>query len=731
MASILDLVNQLIGGILAGNAGVGTPALQRPPFTPSGIGTPPLQSLPINTSGIGTPNLQRPPISNQGIGTPSLSRPPLNTSVMGTPTLQTPDSAPGNKYGPGNPYAPQNSNDLVGNTGDMPLPDYKPGNTFSDKVPFSPNSPSAIVDNNDFANNNSTYNAQTIFPLGQLDPRVNPILNTREMFSPRDPPSLLSNPPDTSKIANNLYDNNFPNLLTQGGQSTLGAGTSLSNFDPFAISHWARNVAGQVYFAPSFQSDPISKQGFFKVTDETLKKSAAWVASNFLLASLNIGDPQAYGVGNLVWNPLSFPSALLPARGISPTEHPTIGTMISDYKTNLNNTVFAPGERLLLMRQGLYSQVAPVKRLQQLQSPIMAPGFIGDTTSVGNNGGHTLENGPNFPPLSIDAATGGDAEFVAQLAGMHTNLYTPNRPYSQQNAAFPLDKLQTSFQAFNVVGTTAVLTPGELKNDNLFINRPFPGGAPGQGSDMTYVSAPVASQTRGTSTPIIDNGDAYFDPLDEQNGFLQTPIADSQNYMPFSFFDLREPGAGKFLYFRAYLKAGFNETFTPEWNEERFFGRVDQIPTYVGTTRTINLAFDMVVWGPRDLPVIYNKLQRLQSMVYPMYDSSGFFLAGPIIRVRVGDLIAGANGVGLPGYITSLDMSYDETVWQIDKDLKVPMKITISISYTVLHEANPGLYKSPDTGQLRFGTASPDPDTKQITTISAPNIRKIFGSVGS
>jgi hypothetical protein len=42
------------------------------------------------------------------------------------------------------------------------------------------------------------------------------------------------------------------------------------------------------------------------------------------------------------------------------------------------------------------------------------------------------------------------------------------------------------------------------------------------------------------------------------------------------------------------------------------------------------------------------KLAKIQSLVYPLYDSQGFLLAGPIIRMRVGNLISADNGIGLP-----------------------------------------------------------------------------------
>jgi hypothetical protein len=140
------------------------------------------------------------------------------------------------------------------------------------------------------------------------------------------------------------------------------------------------------------------------------------------------------------------------------------------------------------------------------------------------------------------------------------------------------------------------------------------------------------------------------------------------------------------------------------------------------------LSFDVVAWSPKDLPVMYKKLQKLQSMVYPLYDEEGFLKSGPIIRMRIGDLICGKNNKGLPGFITSMDFSYDESVWNIQKDFKSPRKVTVSLGYTVLHEANPGLY--PQGEDIKFGVAQvvKDNDKFKLDKFSTSEIRKIFGT---
>lgn len=198
--------------------------------------------------------------------------------------------------------------------------------------------------------------------------------------------------------------------------------------------------------------------------------------------------------------------------------------------------------------------------------------------------------------------------------------------------------------------------------------------------------------------------------------------------MPLFFEDLRD--LGKRIYFRAFIK-DFTENFSPEWSDERYYGRVEPISIYAGTTRSANMTFDVVAWSPKDFDVMYKKVQRLQSMVYPSYDNRGFYKAGPLIKVRLGDLLCGENKDGMPAKIDNLDFSYDESVWNIESDKKAPRLITISLSLTVFHEANPGLYKDKD-GDYSFGTATVSTDTNgnpSLSKISQGNIRAIFGQV--
>ena len=96
-----------------------------------------------------------------------------------------------------------------------------------------------------------------------------------------------------------------------------------------------------------------------------------------------------------------------------------------------------------------------------------------------------------------------------------------------------------------------------------------------------------------------------------------------------------------------------------------------------------------MAFGPEDLVVIYQKLHWLTSMVYPEYEKNLLYLAGPVVRFRLGDIINAIGpegGRGLPGIIENLDFDYSNALWELQDDFRVPRNIGVSLTFTVLHD---------------------------------------------
>lgn len=204
------------------------------------------------------------------------------------------------------------------------------------------------------------------------------------------------------------------------------------------------------------------------------------------------------------------------------------------------------------------------------------------------------------------------------------------------------------------------------------------------------LSSPGKQEVRGYFPVTAGQGSIRGDPLPTDDGV----------YLPLVFTDLRpirrvaagSPGAYRSVYFRPFIKS-LSEAFAPGWAMSPFFGRVDKVATYQGTDRTIQLAFKLACFGPEDLEPMYQKLGWLTSMVYPQFEGSSYF-RGPVVRMRVGDIVnaQGNDGLrGVPGVITSLNLDYGGSTWELDSGQKLPREADITLAFHVLHEHPIGL----------------------------------------
>jgi hypothetical protein len=191
-------------------------------------------------------------------------------------------------------------------------------------------------------------------------------------------------------------------------------------------------------------------------------------------------------------------------------------------------------------------------------------------------------------------------------------------------------------------------------------------------------------------------------------GISKPEITDEQMYVPLVITDMRRGKNGfKAVHFRPFIKS-LSETFAPTWSMDNYFGRVDKVATYQSTDRTISLSFQLVCFQKADLQAIYQKLGWLTSMVYPSYEGANYH-QGPLVRLRVGDVISantGLGGRGLPGVITNLEFDYSEATWDTDANNRLPMKVDVTLGFHVLHEHSVG------SVEQKFGGVAADNSVK-------------------
>lgn len=119
-------------------------------------------------------------------------------------------------------------------------------------------------------------------------------------------------------------------------------------------------------------------------------------------------------------------------------------------------------------------------------------------------------------------------------------------------------------------------------------------------------------------------------------------------YVPFYFHDIR---TNEIIAFHAFID-NLTDSFSPEYTSTSGFGRIDDVKSYVKTTRSIQLSFFIVSTSPDDFDIMWYQVNKLVAMCYPQWsdafisDTDAFKYpftqmptASPLIRLRVGDLI--------------------------------------------------------------------------------------------
>ncbi len=207
-------------------------------------------------------------------------------------------------------------------------------------------------------------------------------------------------------------------------------------------------------------------------------------------------------------------------------------------------------------------------------------------------------------------------------------------------------------------------------------------------------------------------------------------------YLPVIITDLRTQ---KTAIMKPYIKR-INQDFQPNWNIQEYFNRVDSIATYKNTRRNLTLDLMFVAYSPASLTTLKRKTQFLENLVFPMYEKVTLqFVASPICRIRIGDLISvnseefkqfhefsTANitdedfkqlNLGCPAYITQLTYDYSETYpWNISEKNKTLKVFGMSLTMVLLHDYTRG----PESSRELMSKAMETEIRRQVGAISPP-----------
>ena len=183
--------------------------------------------------------------------------------------------------------------------------------------------------------------------------------------------------------------------------------------------------------------------------------------------------------------------------------------------------------------------------------------------------------------------------------------------------------------------------------------------------------------------------------------------AGNGQYFPFTFSTVNKKNKRMQICSLQATIQSLSESFTPTWQSKHFFGRSEQIHTYTFTDRTIDLSFAIFADSMRQLQNVYERVLWLAQQCYPDYNNKDRIATGPLIAMRVGDLLQHKAG-----FIRSL--SYDWSFlgpggkWELTSGTVMPQACSVTMSYQIIHEKIPtrdyNFYGGP-AGGLSTGVA--------------------------
>lgn len=246
--------------------------------------------------------------------------------------------------------------------------------------------------------------------------------------------------------------------------------------------------------------------------------------------------------------------------------------------------------------------------------------------------------------------------------------------------------------------------------------------------DPTKMLELVNQDDRNKTSFQVENSIKQLYPL--YNLFIEFPTAPKLNVAT---------GKGDLftaVMFPAYLSSAITDSYNLNYSDAgSVFGRMDPIPIYSRTTRTIKVDFNIPAYDIDDARQIRANLDIIVKNAYPTYKkSNGLFIdrltifKPPLIRIKFGNIICSPidQFKGLLGYLSSgLAISHDLsggvfTQWPGQEIYA--KKYSLSLSMNVLHEFTPGFV---DNGDNNLATGNNFLRTNTSMIFPGSNIRTV------
>ena len=193
-------------------------------------------------------------------------------------------------------------------------------------------------------------------------------------------------------------------------------------------------------------------------------------------------------------------------------------------------------------------------------------------------------------------------------------------------------------------------------------------GNPGKrGNISSYV---IGKRELNDNTTTIEGNSGYKNALDKITAFplyqSQYPIQGENKKLINDLVKFRigvinnnDPSLKTYIHFRAIIDS-MNDSYTSNWEAQRFMGRGENFYKYDGFDRSISLSWTVAAQSKQELIPMYQKLNYLASVCAPDYSSNGY-MRGNLISLTIGGYCY--EQVGIMKGIT-LDVP-TESPWEI------------------------------------------------------------------
>jgi hypothetical protein len=151
--------------------------------------------------------------------------------------------------------------------------------------------------------------------------------------------------------------------------------------------------------------------------------------------------------------------------------------------------------------------------------------------------------------------------------------------------------------------------------------------------DATFNTNRYKQSTVGTSAPgRADTATAVRHYLDGSDA-----LANEQKMVV----SIQHVASGNAVFFKAFINT-LNEAYSPDWTEDKIYGRSDPVYMYKNTTRKITLSFKVPAGSESEAYENLARVQKLVQFLYPNYEDiqdSPTIAQSPFVRLKVMNII--------------------------------------------------------------------------------------------